>query len=1264
MKKAIAIVLALLMALTPLGAFAPGEVIAEAETNAPDSLTDGSLIPVFNGGTVYNAGELTDCGDDHWEVIYENVAAADAGSDGAIDQFKTAITGAEYGFGLFQENTVGNNRFMTFSKPAAEDGFTVVHCNYFAALNEFRIIYGMESYLGAASAADVPAYTAAAEPSVSIIGMSDTQLCIVVQLADGSFIIVDGGYGYSAENRVYNQNYYTRQSGTFTRNHFADMEGLYDFLVSKTPSGSKPQITWMITHADPDHITLPYVFMNNYSSGISVNTVVYNFPSDSILSGFNVNSETGATSATYAASFKNSFQDADQYIYHTGQKMYLPGCEIEFLMTHEDMYPAVPARCNHTSGAWRMTIDGRTILILGDCETELNRQMDDVFGEYLSSDILQPAHHGSNGGYLGLYEHVAPSVCLWPCGDFPFYYSTRHTGTLSGYEFNAYLRNKADTQHFTNSATHTIKLSALAEELSGGALVHQGAYAGRKGNAAEYLSDLYGTARMKYAHGSSAEAPFTANSSYQGDGSKTYPIYIWNSAHTVNVVHPTTHAAGRSIATLAEGTRTFFANEIVLGYQGRHFEKGLGGHLISAAGSSYDCKPSAVVFDITGSEAGRFYAVAGLTGDAANKPTAAVEGTNDYGVTFAVYGSMADEYSDSASFTLLSKVGGIGGYADTTANSKVYNTAEFDLDVTGYNFLKLEAITDGNAGGGSYAWGDACLYEPVAANKTLASTDTFSGKSSDAIESTVTYLSSLTEKSSFVIGYQNSVTDPITFYKDRSYPLRIKAVGHASDLDLLSFYAGSTSRLEIYTGQSGSTIQSDSEGVYRVENGVTYRPTTIALSAQGTVFEHGLSAIVGPANKKATSIVYDVSGLNAQRFYSAVGITSRGNQNATGTYPYKLTFWLYGSKTGTDDSDFELIAYVPAIRAWLAGEIDEDITGYKYLKLETSSDAAEDSKINWNNNYQFNSGFAWGDACVYKLKQPGISDNVGLVLHENLGVSCFADFADESADGAVMRFEYGEYTKDIPLPETAEVNGTYKFTYNGITPWTMGDEVTATLISGDGQELGSKTFSLKQLCQAYLDAESIDGYTNDQLAALKTLINDLLVYGGTLQTYTGYKTGSLVSDGITGSDGPINDPDMIDISGRIGSGVTVKSATIMHGNVNYLRVRFSLNGETSINDVAMNMTLGETTVPMNITDGGINEYYATSPGLMPTQYDDVLTVSASVNENDDASIVYSLNSYAYRMFNRENTDNGVKALVKAMYHYGVSAEEYLRAINQ
>lgn len=790
---------------------------------------------------------------------------------------------------------------------------------------------------------------------------------------------------------------------------------------------------------------------------------------------------------------------------------------------------------------------------------------------------------------------------------------------------------------------------------TGGKLVHQGGYTGLKGKAKIYLSDLYETDR-KIDEVTDDAIPFSTDTSYQGDGTKVYPIYIWNSGHTVNIVHPLNHPDGRSITTMAEGTHTFSATDIVLGYSGKHFEKGLSGHLIATDHENY--APNSVTFDIRDLGATHFYSVAGLTGDAANRPSteAAAQG---YGVTFAVYGS-----TDGENYTLLSSVDGIGGYGESVAESKVYNTAEFAVDLTGYSYLKLEASSDGDAAGGSYSWGDACLYTPVSANGTLASADTFSGKSTEAIDSTITYLSSLTEESSFVIGYQNSVTNPITFYKDRSYPLRIKAVGHTSDLDLLSFYAGSTSRLEIYTGQSGSTIQSDSEGVYRVEKGVTYRPTTIALSAQGTVFEHGLSAIVGPANKKATSIVYDVSGLNAQRFYSAVGITSRGNTNAASTYPYKLTFSLYGSKTGTNDSDFELIAYVPQIRAWLAGEIDEDITGYKYLKLETSSDAAEDNKINWNNSYQFNSGFAWGDACVYRVTPeetpvPTEISTVSVTAAADLTLNVGAT-ADDTMTAPKMRFSgIGETT----TVEGTKSGDTWQFSFPGIYSQHMTDTLTMELLDDSDQVADTRTYSIAQYFDSLYElGQTPEGLTSMGLTAekfgkLATLLADILEYGAAAQVYVDYNTANPANSAAWVSGAKSGEPSApasdTALSTAISADDRFTSANLRLAN--FIRISVAFKASAADRIIISNGQESTTVMLSDLTPSG-GKYTYITPGLNATAFDTIYTFTLSDGTETYQTLNYSVNSYVASKFNDSTAK--LASLVKAICNYGASADNY------
>jgi hypothetical protein len=243
------------------------------------------------------------------------------------------------------------------------------------------------------------------------------------------------------------------------------MANLWALLEDLCPDGEKPQVTWMITHADPDHICLPPVFMKEYKDRFDLNMVCYNFPDPEtvgVVNGGGAAKFKGYMDAFIGAVNKN-FPNAAHMIFHTGEKLYLPGAEIEFLFTPEDYWPNSMPWMNHTSCAWRITSEGKTIMITGDCEIGLNNQMVTVFGNYLKSDMLQLNHHGSNGATLSFYKKIQPSVAFWASQQYNFDYDRRFMGLVAGYEFNKYIRETAK-DHYTNSETHTILLPSMEEK--------------------------------------------------------------------------------------------------------------------------------------------------------------------------------------------------------------------------------------------------------------------------------------------------------------------------------------------------------------------------------------------------------------------------------------------------------------------------------------------------------------------------------------------------------------------------------------------------------------------------------------------------------------------------------------------------------------------------------------------------------------------------------------------------------------------------------
>ena len=440
-----------------------------------------SEIPAFTDGTATHSSAAHDAGPTpnggkNYQLTYSGVTAAE------VKTYENKLRSA--GYTLYDEREIKNgsktNRFATYVNNAN----MMVHINYFPALtkNQFQIIYGSADYLLPTTSAGE--YDAVITPSVSIIESSDVGLCMVIQLADGSYVVIDGGYNYQygdREDRTVPESGNADGTGiyeTYTSDYRADMKTLLAFLQDTNRDGkvdskdTKPQVIWMATHADKDHIGLPVKFLADYKTKFDLTAIIYNFPNYT-----NIGSKESATiieNLTSRASklmkaAKTNFPNAPHYIYHTGQILNLPGCRIEFLYTPEDYYPNAMTNANHTCGMWRFLFDGgKSLLITGDSETEPTTQAYKVFGSYLQSDMLQVIHHGANGATVDFNRAVNPEVCFWPCLDILFYHDKRQLGTRgSSYTFNKILRS-GKRAHYTASDTTTVSIPTLTYNANGG----------------------------------------------------------------------------------------------------------------------------------------------------------------------------------------------------------------------------------------------------------------------------------------------------------------------------------------------------------------------------------------------------------------------------------------------------------------------------------------------------------------------------------------------------------------------------------------------------------------------------------------------------------------------------------------------------------------------------------------------------------------------------------------------------------------------------
>ena len=298
----------------------------------------------------------------------------------------------ESGFTLYMQNTITGNVHKAYT---SAEGMLYVY--YVAAEKSVRIVscpkgeYNLPQYT---SADAVPVCETIAEPSITQMSLSYSAgnfgLCHIITLADGSFIVYDGG---GNSNNDYIQLYETLKS------------------LNKRPDGKIVIAGWFLTHEHWDHYTNFSTFCKNYSSKVVLEGMYCNTPSGSYAyNGYNPNYYM----TNDFSNLSSTLGGVPKYIVHTGMKFYLRNACIEIIYTQEDLYPTKLYYFNDCTMVSRVTIAGQTITYLGDVRYEGSDIMSERYGSNLKCDIVQVSHHGFDGGTVELYKLLTPETCLWP----------------------------------------------------------------------------------------------------------------------------------------------------------------------------------------------------------------------------------------------------------------------------------------------------------------------------------------------------------------------------------------------------------------------------------------------------------------------------------------------------------------------------------------------------------------------------------------------------------------------------------------------------------------------------------------------------------------------------------------------------------------------------------------------------------------------------------------------------------------------------------
>ncbi len=324
-----------------------------------------------------------DCSDENYRMVDNSTVFVynSTDFDGYVSEMKNR------GCELVRTYSMGDNRYALMKHP-----YFTVYISLLCAEGQLRVNIGRSDELappqmtGTNSGETPPKLW-----QLSIANVSAKQhggMGYILQLSDGSYIIVDGGYDTDA-----------------------DAEAIFDVLVQNKPLDcEKPVIAaWFITHQHADHYGALYRFTRNYKDAVEVNAFFCNFPYrdfDDIHPQNCRNLEGVMASWTGAALYRKL---------HSGMRFRICNADVTVICSFEDVYPFDFSDGNDTSLVFQVSLGGQRILFTGDAEYGESDRMKYLDASVLQSDFLQYPHHGYDKQCKeNFYEKVNPAVVLWP----------------------------------------------------------------------------------------------------------------------------------------------------------------------------------------------------------------------------------------------------------------------------------------------------------------------------------------------------------------------------------------------------------------------------------------------------------------------------------------------------------------------------------------------------------------------------------------------------------------------------------------------------------------------------------------------------------------------------------------------------------------------------------------------------------------------------------------------------------------------------------
>lgn len=377
---------------------------SDGKINIPaDYKAEAAVSKAFPAGDVPHLegaknASIHDYGNGHQVVALEGVKKTD---------FETYCDRlAADGYSLCAENEISGNLFVTYRNESGK----MLHTYWIKYSGEVRTVVADTNLLPITSDAEAGSICT---PLLHQLEGGDEE-GYIIRLADGRFIIVDGGKPTEK-----------------------NADEIYTFLKENAPDAGDIVIAaWYITHAHSDHCGALAIFAKKYSadSTLTLESILFN------------PCETSEQMLYCKASYKLNLEVALAAYYPnvpvykplTGQVYTFGKTTIEILYTMSDFMPhTIEYEVDGKGGDYNVMstvciidIDSTAELkdrwfVMGDTTTVACNEMCARYGDYMKCDFVQVSHHGLSVLPTGancrrhcatveIYELIDPNIALWP----------------------------------------------------------------------------------------------------------------------------------------------------------------------------------------------------------------------------------------------------------------------------------------------------------------------------------------------------------------------------------------------------------------------------------------------------------------------------------------------------------------------------------------------------------------------------------------------------------------------------------------------------------------------------------------------------------------------------------------------------------------------------------------------------------------------------------------------------------------------------------